>query len=224
MDRHTRQHIANRYDGHLQRGYVRSKLAGDPVYAAVADMLAGSTLPLLDIGCGIGLLGQYLHAQGHTVACLGVDHDPRKIATGQRAVKRAGLATTIELHRANVHELPPMQGDVAILDVLHYLPAADQQALLQEAVRHLAPHGLLIIRNVLREQNWRFHATRVEEFFLRVSGWIPGGPQHYPSADELRAPLQHAGLDVRIEPLHGRTPFNSYLVVARRNHGADRLP
>ncbi|CAM5596585.1 SAM-dependent methyltransferase OS=Rhodanobacter lindaniclasticus OX=75310 GN=B1991_08870 PE=4 SV=1 [Rhodanobacter lindaniclasticus] len=108
-----------------------------------------------------------------------------------------------------------MQGHVALLDVLHYLPAARQPVLLRDAARHLSPQGWLILRNVLREANWRFHATRVEEFFLRASGWIPGGAQHYPSADEVRAPLEQAGLEVRIEPLRGRTPFNSYLVVAR---------
>lgn len=218
MDRRSRQHIANLYDGHLQRGYVRGKLAGDPVYAATAALVAGTTLPLLDIGCGIGLLGLYLHALGHAQPYLGVDHDPRKIAAGQQALQRAGLDTLMRLRHVDVAELPPMHGHVALLDVLHYLPAARQSPLLQEAARHLAPEGCLIIRNVLREQNWRFHATRVEEFFLRTSGWIPGGAQHYPSADELRVPLQDAGLDVRIEPLRGRTPFNSYLVVARPHH------
>lgn len=218
MDRRSRQHIANLYDGHLQRGYVRGKLAGDPVYAATAALVAGTTLPLLDIGCGIGLLGLYLHALGHAQPYLGVDHDPRKIAAGQQAVQRAGLDTLMSLRHLDVAELPPMHGHVALLDVLHYLPAARQSPLLQEAARHLAPEGCLIIRNVLREPNWRFHATRVEEFFLRTSGWIPGGAQHYPSDDELRVPLQDAGLDVRIEPLRGRTPFNSYLVVARPHH------
>lgn len=218
MDRRSRQHIANLYDGHLQRGYVRGKLAGDPVYAATAALVAGTTLPLLDIGCGIGLLGLYLHALGHAQPYLGVDHDPRKIAAGQQAVQRAGLDTLMSLRHLDVAELPPMYGHVALLDVLHYLPAARQSPLLQEAARHLAPEGCLIIRNVLREPNWRFHATRVEEFFLRTSGWIPGGAQHYPSAEELRVPLQDAGLDVRIEPLRGRTPFNSYLVVARPHH------
>ena len=48
-----------------------------------------------------------------------------------------------------------------------------------------------------------------------MSGWIPGGAQHYPSAAELRAPLENAGLDVQIKPLHGRTPFNGYLIVAQ---------
>jgi 2-polyprenyl-3-methyl-5-hydroxy-6-metoxy-1,4-benzoquinol methylase len=215
MDRRSRQRIAHLYDNHLQRGYVRGKLAGDPVYAATATLVAGTALPLLDIGCGIGLLGLYLHALGHARPYLGVDHDARKIAAGQQAVQRAGLGALMSLRHADVAELPPMHGHVALLDVLHYLPAERQPTLLQEAARHLAPDGCLIIRNVLREPNWRFHATRVEEFFLRTSGWIPGGAQHYPSAGELRAPLQDAGLHVHIEPLRGRTPFNSYLIVAR---------
>ena len=215
MDRRSRQRIARLYDKHLQRGYVRGKLAGDPVYAATAALVAGTTLPLLDIGCGIGLLGLYLHALGHARPYLGLDHDARKIAAGQQAVQRAGLGALMSLRHADAAELPPMHGHVALLDVLHYLPAVRQPILLQEAARHLAPEGCLIIRNVLREPNWRFHATRVEEFFLRTSGWIPGGAQHYPSADELRVPLQDAGLDIRIEPLRGRTPFNSYLIVAR---------
>ena len=215
MDRRSRQRIAHLYDNHLQRGYVRGKLAGDPVYAATATLVAGTALPLLDIGCGIGLLGLYLHALGHARPYLGVDHDARKIAAGQQAVRRAGLGALMSLRHADVAELPPMHGHVALLDVLHYLPAERQPTLLQEAARHLAPDGCLIIRNVLREPNWRFHATRIEEFFLRTSGWIPGGAQHYPSAGELRAPLQDAGLHVHIEPLRGRTPFNSYLIVAR---------
>lgn len=215
MDRRSRQRIAHLYDNHLQRGYVRGKLAGDPVYAATATLVAGTALPLLDIGCGIGLLGLYLHALGHARPYLGVDHDARKIAAGQQAVQRAGLGALMSLRHADVAELPPMHGHVALLDVLHYLPAERQPTLLQEAARHLARDGCLIIRNVLREPNWRFHATRVEEFFLRTSGWIPGGAQHYPSAGELRAPLQDAGLHVHIEPLRGRTPFNSYLIVAR---------
>lgn len=217
MDRRNRQRIANRYDTLLQRGYVRGKLAADPVYAATAELLDGSSLPLLDIGCGIGLLGQYLNAQGGTRRYLGLDHDARKIAAGRLAAQRAGLEDVLNLQHADVAELPPVHGDVVLLDVLHYLPARRQPALLRSAARHLAPRGCLIIRNVLREENWRFHATRIEEFFLHASGWISGGPQHYPSAEDLLAPLEEAGLAVRIEPLHGHTPFNSYLIVARRH-------
>ena len=46
--------------------------------------------------------------------------------------------------------------------------------------------------------------------------WMPRGALHYPALEELRAPLAEAGLTVEVTPLWGGTPFNSYLVVARR--------
>jgi 2-polyprenyl-3-methyl-5-hydroxy-6-metoxy-1,4-benzoquinol methylase len=213
LDRRTRHAIARRFGN--TRFYVRSKLASDPVYAAVAQRVAARPLPLLDIGCGIGLLAHYLHACGALHRYLGLDHDARKIALGSAAARHGGLDGQVELRAADAASLQPLRGHVALLDVLHYLPAERQGPLLAHAARHLAPDGWLIVRNVLREPNWRFHATRVEEFFLRTSGWIPGGAQHYPSAAELRAPLEQAGLEVDILSLRGRTPFNSYLLLAR---------
>ena len=218
MDRRARHRIADLYDNHVQRRYVRGKLAIDPAYATTAALIAGSSLPLLDIGCGIGLLGQYLHAQGHSQPYLGLDHDSRKIIAGTQAVQRAGLDAVMQLRHADAAELPAMHGHVALLDVLHYLSAERQRSLLQAASRRLAPQGCLIIRNVLREKNGYFHATRIAEFFLHASGWISPAPQHYPSAGELRSTLESAGLDVHIESLRGRTPFNSYLIVARTRH------
>ncbi|EIM00116.1 methyltransferase domain-containing protein [Rhodanobacter sp. 115] len=216
-DRTIRHAIASRYDTHGRRGYVRGKLAGDPVYAAMAGVLAGAEpLPLLDIGCGMGLLGQYLHAHGALHGYLGIDHDERKIASARHAA--AALGNGLQWRCTDAAELPDFHGHVALLDVLHYLPANQQAAVLALAARHLAPGGRLVIRNVLREPNWRYHATRLEEFFLHATGWMRVAPQHYPSADEIRTELEGAGLLVQTRPLRGHTPFNSYLIVARRPH------
>ncbi len=217
LDLAARKSIAARYAQLGHRLHARWKLANDPVYAAAADLLGDSTLPILDIGCGIGLLGQYLTAAHARVSYTGVDHDARKINAGLAAARSAGLEHALRMQCADAATLPPTCGHVALLDVLHYLPADRQRALLATAAQHLAPGGMLLIRNVLREANWRFHATRVEEFFLEASGWIPGGVQHYPSMSELRVPLEDVGLEVRMTPLRGRTPFNSYLIVARQH-------
>ncbi|TAN19132.1 MAG: class I SAM-dependent methyltransferase [Rhodanobacter sp.] len=214
MDRTARELIARRYDGWLQRNHVRWKLRVDPAYAATAAIITRTPLPLLDIGCGLGLLGQYLNAGRNAQSYVGLDHDHRKILAGQRAAHRGGLDVVVELQHADANELPAVHGHVALLDVLHYLDARRQRSLLKAATEHLTADGCLVIRSVLREPNWRFHATRVEEFFLRTSGWIPGGAQHYPTAAELRGPLEDAGLEVGIRPLRGRTPYNSYLIVA----------
>lgn len=216
MDSLSHRDIAACYGRRFQRGYVRGKLASDPVYAATAEAIDGSALPLLDIGCGIGLLGLYLHARGRLPRYLGLDRDERKIADGRAAVRRAGLQEAIELRTADAAALPEQRGHVALLDMLHYLPREAQASLLRAAVARLAPGGALVIRSVLRDGSWRFQATRAEEVWLRVSGLIRGGAQHYPSTEDLRRPLEAAGLAIRMAPLFGRTPFNSYLLVARR--------
>jgi len=203
MDRSSRQRIAGFYDGLLQRGYVRGKLASDPVYAATAAAIDGSSLPLLDIGCGIGLLGIYLHTQGHLPQYVGLDHDERKIHAGMVAVRRAGLEQVMELRIADASAMPAMRGHIALLDMLHYLPQEAQQSLLRASVEHLAPGGMLIIRSVLRDASWRFHATRAEEVWLRLSRRIRGGAQHYPCIEELRRPLENAGLRMAVTPLFG---------------------
>jgi len=76
--------------------------------------------------------------------------------------------------------------------------------------------ALLIVRNVLREKHWRFHATVVEERILYATRWMQSPARHFPSRHDIEAPLQALGFDVDVRPLWGRTPFNSFVIVARR--------
>lgn len=211
--------IANSYDHWLQRRYVKGKLAADPAYAATAALVMNRPMPLLDIGCGIGLLGQYLHARGAITRYLGVDSDPRKIEAGNRALRLSGLEGVLQLSHVDGVQQQAIRGHVALLDVLHYLPLEGQRVLLDNAMTHVAPGGRLVIRSVLRERSWRYAFTRISEFFLSASGWMRVGAQHYPSAEELRTQLEAAGLTVSVRSLHGKTPFDCYLVVAERAPG-----
>ena len=45
---------------------------------------------------------------------------------------------------------------------------------------------------------------------------MPDRPKHYPTIDELRARFDAAGLAAEITPWFGNTPFNNWLLVARR--------
>jgi 2-polyprenyl-3-methyl-5-hydroxy-6-metoxy-1,4-benzoquinol methylase len=215
MGRSMRATLTARFPHFNQRQYVRGKLAGDPVYAAVARLLQESPpFPLLDVGCGMGLLGHYLHGCGVLHGYVGIDHDERKIAAGRHAA--ASIDDALDLRCADVADLPDFRGHVCLLDVLHYLPAVRQPALLTQLAGHVAPGAQLMIRNVLREKHWRFHATVLEEHVLHATGWMRVGADHYPTAREIIEPLEQAGLATTLSPLWGRTPFNSYLIVARR--------
>jgi 2-polyprenyl-3-methyl-5-hydroxy-6-metoxy-1,4-benzoquinol methylase len=216
-----RRAIAARFGTRSQRWYVAFKLLMDSVYTATAEELGESRLPLIDMGCGMSLFAHCLHARQRLPRYLGLDHDSRKIEAGRIAAEIGGLVPQLELHCGDAAVAADVRGNVVLLDVLHYLPHAQQSRLLARAVERLAPGGVLILRNVVREPNWRYRATVIEEYLLHASGWMRMGAQHYPTAGEICRPLEAAGLTVAMRPLRGRTPFNSYLVVARRNAADD---
>jgi SAM-dependent methyltransferase len=205
--------IAARFRKPWHRDYARVKLRVDPVYVAAAAALGASETPLLDIGCGLGLLGCYLRERGFRGDYLGLDFDPDKIAAA-RAAAPAYERLRFEDNRAQ--SLPPFAGHVALIDVLHYLERDEQQALLRDAAARVAPGACLIVRSVLRDRGWRFRATVAEEFLLHATRWMRSPPRHYPSREEIERPLRAAGLDTDVQPLWGKTPFNSFVVLARR--------
>ena len=72
--------------------YARAKLRSDPLYPGIVEALRAVRAPLLDLGCGIGLLAHALRADGNPVAYRGVDNDARKIVQATRGAANAGLA------------------------------------------------------------------------------------------------------------------------------------
>jgi 2-polyprenyl-3-methyl-5-hydroxy-6-metoxy-1,4-benzoquinol methylase len=200
--------------------YSRSKLGSDPLYPGVIDALRGSQAPLLDLGCGIGLLAHALRAAGIAVPYRGVDNDAAKIAQAQRAAGVAGLQGVgfdlVDLAAG----MPAHHGSVAILDVLQFVPPQAQDAILDAAVARLAPGATLVIRTGLDDGSGRARFTRRIDALSRVLGWMNAGPERYPAADALRARFDAAGLQSEFTPLYGRTPFNNWRIVATRPVGA----
>lgn len=177
-------------------------------------------LPLLDIGCGLGLLAHVLRQHARTQPYLGVDIDADKIARAQRAGARAGLVDArFDCLDASV-ALPDHRGSVALLDVLQYLPAEAQPVLLREAAARVAPGGRLVIRTTLADNSGRDRTTRITDMLAHLVGWMGTRPRHYPDAASVRAPLEASGLELRMAPLYGNTPFNNWLVTAVRGDAA----
>ena len=206
--------IATRYRWPSHRSYIRGKLRWDPLFPAIAPLLVDSPRALLDIGCGLGLLGQYLRERGARAAYRGLDLDVRKIHEAREAARRADFDLAFE--HASADALPEFAGDVTLFDVLHYLPSDTQRRVLSDAAARTANGGVLLIRNVLREDSWRFRVTVAEERLARLLGWMRSPLSHFPVREDIEAPLRAMGFSVHTEPLWGRTPFNSYLITARR--------
>jgi SAM-dependent methyltransferase len=196
--------------------YVSCKLRTDPLYDGVFRELKTSPLPLLDIGCGIGILAMYLRERGWANDYTGFDYDPDKIKEG-RALIAKGAYSDISLSQGDARRhLPEHRGDVAILDILQFFDDAEQTALLESAVARLAPGGTLVVRSGLLEKSLRFYTTLAGDILARCTFWMKSAPVHYPTEEFFRRVLEAQGLVVEIRPFWGGTPFNNYLILAKR--------
>lgn len=203
--------LGNRHDYF----YTLFKLRSDPLYPGVLAALRGSRAPLLDLGCGLGLLAHALRADGQAMPYRGVDIDAGKIARARHSAAATGLADATFEVADLAHGMPPHRGSVAILDVLQYLSHAAQRELLATAAAMLAADARLVIRTGLGDRTHRGRTTRVTDRLANLIGWMQERPKCYPTADGLRHALEEAGLQATFAPLYGRTPFNNWLVVAR---------
>lgn len=197
--------------------YTRAKLGSDPLYPGVCEALHGTTAPLLDLGCGLGLLAHALRAQGIALPYRGVDIDARKIAGARRAASRAALSDAVFDIVDLTREYPSHQGSVALLDVLQFIPPDAQSRALDAAAAMLVPGAKLVIRTGLADGSGRAHVTRAVDVLSRVVGWMNAGPSRYPDAEQLRARFEAAGLRSEFTPLYGDTPFNNWRVVATKS-------
>ena len=202
----------NRHDYY----YTLVKLRTDPLYPGALAALRGTTAPVLDLGCGMGLFAHALRADGQGMPYVGVDIDADKIARGRDIAARAGVRDA----RFEVCDLgagmPAHAGSVAILDVLQYLSLARQRELLAAAIAMVVPGARLVIRTGLADDSRRGRTTRITDRLAHTVGWMQEIPKQYPTREGLCTQLEAAGLAPEFRPLYGNTPFNNWLIVAGR--------
>lgn len=135
---------------------------------------------VLDVGCGIGLLGALLVETGVTRHVTGFDSCAPAIRVAQAAAK--GLAdrhplrphgTTIDFQHWGV-EAPWPTGPfdaVCVVDVMHHVPTAARRSIIDLAMERLVPGGVLIYKDMVRRPLWRATANRLHDLAL-ARQWI----------------------------------------------------
>ena len=105
---------------------------------------------------------------------------------------------------------------IAIIDVLHYVGSADQEAALAKCAAALDTGGVLLVRVNDAGAGWRHALTSIaDQFATLVSTGV------WPRLQCRRLPdwtalLERLGFEVRSQPASAGTPFANALLVARR--------
>jgi uncharacterized protein (DUF2062 family)/trans-aconitate methyltransferase len=215
--------------GMLHWEFVRGKLRHDPIYFS---LLREGLLPpegkLLDLGCGRGIVfalilgareqwakGKYPEGWAPPPPRLtfhGIEGRPKVAEAAREALEDLAGIETGDLRTIDY----PQADAILLLDVLHYLPAADQEAVLSKAVAVLHPGGVLLLREADAAAGWRFTATRVQERLSALLRRHWGQRFHYRSAEEWRDLLKGLGLTVDTQPMGMGTPYANVLVAGRK--------
>ena len=214
MERDLALKIAERYANGSKavRGYVAGKLRADPVVSRLVDLGREDNFGrVVDIGCGRGQLGVALLESGAASSVRGVDWDEAKIAAARSA--SADLDVELEIGDVRTYALPSCDTVLAI-DVLHYLPAADQEAVLVRAAQSASRR--VLVRELDPDRGWRSALTRIQEAVTTTFGYNAGERLVYLPISTLEKTLVAQGFRTRVEPAWGGTPFANVLVVADR--------
>jgi SAM-dependent methyltransferase len=213
--------------------FARSKLTHDPVFLS---LLRSGRIPdrarILDLGCGHAVLASLLLAahkkledglwpvdwkrppsglQLHGIESWRVAARRAQITLGERASILLGDLRDASLPDADV---------VVLIDVLHYLTADHQVALLRRVSHCLRGGGVLILRVADINAGWRFRAGVAADMLgsLMTAGVLLA--QHHRPIDGWKQLLGELGFVTSIEPLAKEKSFANVLLWATRGNAA----
>jgi uncharacterized protein (DUF2062 family)/2-polyprenyl-3-methyl-5-hydroxy-6-metoxy-1,4-benzoquinol methylase len=205
--------------------FARGKLRGDPVYRTVVmDGMLRSGGTLVDVGCGQGLMLALL-AEAAAASQFGdwpagppppvfdrlVGIEMRRSVAAVAHQALGEVATIVEGDARS--QAPATCKAVLFFDVLHMMPAADQEALLRRMAGSLEPDGVIVVREADAAAGWCFSAVRAgNKLKALVFGHWHQGFQ-YRTADEWRDCFTAAGFDVEARGAGDGTPFGNVLFI-----------
>ncbi len=195
----------------FDRGFVRWKMRLDRIFALLdAEGLGAGAV--VDLGCGYGMALCFAAFGQEGRPLAGCDLDAKRIGVAQKAL--AGCDAKVEVGDVRRYPLPPA-GLILILDVLQYLSAEEQLALIGRCCAALEPGGKFVFRVHDRERGLRSAMTMLFDRLIFRIGNAPSRPLVLASA-AYREALEAAGMRVRTRRFRNLLPLAHILFVAER--------
>ncbi|HVZ79741.1 MAG TPA: class I SAM-dependent methyltransferase [bacterium] len=181
-------------------------------YDRMASLLPDRGL-VLDGGCGHGLLSLTLALGSSRRRVEGLDHSVERVAIARQAGRDL---PNLSVSKGDFRKIPrrAYQG-IALVDVLHYLPYEEQEALMKDAFRRLARGGVFLFRDVDRRPGFSSLWNRLHEGLMTGLGFTKAGGLHFRSRVQWDQLARRVGFQVRSEAT-GRFPFADVLFWCRK--------
>jgi len=206
--------------------------AGVKLYVQIRYLLGHYTLiekyipaegNILDFGCGIGQLSVFLKLCSARRTIYGYDFSGERIKAAQKASEKLTDIYFVDDEK----DLPDVKWNAVIFfDTLHYMPASEQDNLLNEYADKIAPEGLILVRDVNKKYSVRYFFTYIHELIMVGSGLTPSQHRslHFRNMEESAEFLRSLGFQTKLIPPHRFHPYADYLLIARKTDAKKSAP
>lgn len=184
-----------------------------PKLLSVMDLLLPDEGRILDVGCGFGLFAAYFGQTEPGRRIVGVDPNARRIDLARHVAKELGLLRH-EFRVGDVRDAAlegTFQG-AYVLDVMHHIPADEQEAVLAHMRDLLVPGGVLLIKDITTEPHHGLLFTEALDR-LMVGMKEPLAYRHHGAWGEM---LTRLGFKVRIVRVPDILPYPHVVIAATK--------
>jgi len=214
----TKARVIRAYNSRVIRTYctLRFQIMNMRILEEIGQYLP-PTGRILDVGCGFGFFTLYYALLSPGRRFVSIDVNRRRIDTARSASEALHLSERVSFENRSAETLTPqsVSCDAAyMLDLIHHLPKECHRPLLEVIFQHLAPGGILILKDIATSPRWKVAFTWILDILMS-----PRQRPFYIDIVSMRDLLDSVGFDVKIHALLDILPYPHVLYVCRKGMG-----
>ncbi len=171
---------------------------------------------VIDIGCGYGILPNYLALSDPGSYVKGIDIDAERIL---KADQTTGTRKNIHFEVGDFMKSDLDQFNVVVaIDLMHYFDFDQQDRIINRLGTVLNSGGIFIFRQPDTAPKWRYYWNYLHEFIMVSSNITKTNSQnlYFRSSNSTKLVLDRAGFDVSIYPNTSLLPYSDTLFICRK--------
>ncbi|MCD4666587.1 class I SAM-dependent methyltransferase [archaeon] len=161
---------------------------------------------ILDVGCGYGLLSNYLWIKSKDRIIDGIDLSQNRLSIAKKTENK-----NKKFEIKDVKDLKNISYDgVVMTDFLHHIPYDIQEELIKKIKSNMKKGGILLIQDIAKSNNWKYIFASNLDQFLNLKDKL-----YYRSIKDFKRVLEKYNFEVEIKMVDKGLPLPDVIYICR---------